>query len=157
MLNLLIAFHFYLKSYFSAFLINIYFCFKIPFFPIFTFVNNFFKYPFVVKTGITNFLIDFFAPKVLDFGFRDLKEIREFTSTTKPIFDRTKYKKNENGKYCSNSIRFRSNELISIDGLKDIFESLIEMETIFIKTIMKIFQKNVIFKKYCYSIHNCNF
>lgn len=62
----------------------------------------------------------------MDFGFRNLTNIREFTAETKPIYDSTKYALTADGKYVSsNSVRLRSNEIVSLDGLKETFESLI--------------------------------
>ena len=55
--------------------------------------------------------------QVLDFGFRDLKEISEFTTETKPIFDGVEFRKDKSGKYKeTKSLRLRGNELMNIKG-----------------------------------------
>jgi len=54
----------------------------------------------------------------LDFGFRKLKCITDFTTDTKPIYDNQVYKKDENGKFKTNKIlRLRCNDLQKLDGL----------------------------------------
>ena len=56
--------------------------------------------------------------QVLDFGFRDLKEISEFNSETKPIFDGVTFRKDGSGKYKdSKSLRLRGNELTTLSGI----------------------------------------
>jgi hypothetical protein len=64
--------------------------------------------------------------EVLDFGFRELKSIKDFSENTNPLNEKTKYRKNKDGKYVSNqSLRFRSNEIVSLDGLQETFSGLL--------------------------------
>merc|ERR1712130_500146 len=65
--------------------------------------------------------------KVLDFGFRDIKEFAEFSSETKPMFDDISYQMSKNGKFIApRSIRFRENDLTNLQGLFDAFGRSIE-------------------------------
>ncbi|CBY07876.1 unnamed protein product [Oikopleura dioica] len=56
--------------------------------------------------------------EVLDFGFRELETLEDFSLETKGIYDDSEYAKNDEGLYKANkSLRLRNNQLASIDGL----------------------------------------
>ncbi|CAG5113906.1 Oidioi.mRNA.OKI2018_I69.chr2.g7996.t1.cds [Oikopleura dioica] len=64
--------------------------------------------------------------EVLDFGFRDLETLEDFSLETKGIYDDSEYAKNDEGLYTANkSLRLRNNQLASIDGLSEKLSTMI--------------------------------
>ena len=64
--------------------------------------------------------------KGLDFGFRNLKSVADFSTGTKPIYDNENYDLDNDGKFKATKVlRLRSNKLQLISGLSDALEAAI--------------------------------
>lgn len=69
---------------------------------------------------------DFHPYKGLDFGFRNLKSVADFNTTTKPIYDNETYDLDNDGKFKETKIlRFRCNQLELITGLGEILQGTV--------------------------------
>ena len=69
---------------------------------------------------------DFQPYKGLDFGFRNLKSVVDFNTTTKPIYDNETYDLDIDGKFKETKIlRFRCNQLELITGIGEILQGTV--------------------------------